>query len=35
MSLSTTGGALDAAKTVATVALPADTGIHVFAVFVA
>lgn len=32
VSLYTTGGALDPAKTVAAVTLPADTGIHVFAI---
>ncbi len=34
VSLYTTGGALDASKTVATVTLPADSGIHVFALSV-
>ncbi|WP_202236169.1 glycoside hydrolase family 3 C-terminal domain-containing protein [Actinacidiphila reveromycinica] len=34
VSLYTTGGALDPSKTVATVKLPADSGIHVFAISV-
>ncbi|MBM9504043.1 glycoside hydrolase family 3 C-terminal domain-containing protein [Actinacidiphila acididurans] len=34
VSLYTTGGALDPSRTVATVTLPADTGIHVFAISV-
>ncbi|GAA4602749.1 hypothetical protein GCM10023195_08720 [Actinoallomurus liliacearum] len=34
VSLYTTGGALDPSKTVATVTLPADNGIHVFAITV-
>jgi beta-glucosidase len=34
VSLYTTGGALDSGKTVATITLPADSGIHVFAITV-